>query len=173
MEDVSVLEVDERLATQDSDLVNLIKEDYANTWLILNVRRNGRLVWRVPVTLGISERSLFCEKGFNYYAYQNWYIDTTVRHKKIIIAAFLIMFDESMWFKEMRKYITSNFLFLMDGFEEDIEIIEFYNDAGLITIYRLKQLLENAIQKNNVEVAASILDLINCKSGFTAKSLQL
>jgi hypothetical protein len=102
--------------------------------------------------------------------------DSKERRKKTIIAAFRVMFPEGLTdeaAKDYRNYVIANLTFLLKGFEEDLDIIKLYDDAGLITCFRLKQLLENARLKNNADATTSILDLLNRKSGSKAKSLIL
>jgi hypothetical protein len=85
------------------------------------------------------------------------------------------MFPEGLTAETIKAYrhtVTANIPAMMEGFEEDIEIIKLYGNAGFITPYRLNQLLENARQKNNDEVAATIQVILN-KSGPAIKSLHL
>jgi hypothetical protein len=75
--------------------------------------------------------------------------------------------------RHYRYYVKRNFLGLIRGKEEDIETIRKYDEAGFITIYRLKQLLKMATDKNDIEVAAFLLDLIGKREGTRIKSLKL
>ncbi|MDR1639557.1 MAG: leucine-rich repeat domain-containing protein [Clostridiales bacterium] len=177
-----VLEVDERLVAQDSGLEELmfLTDDVYNSSMILNVTRDGKLVCRTLIPLNREIRRYknryICAEGFNYSNYDNWYKHAKDRQSKSIIAAFRVMFPEGLTdetIKIYRTYATKNLLAMIEGFEEDMETIKLYYEAGFITTYRLKQLLENARQKSNVEVASEILDLLERKNGIAAKSLRL
>ncbi|MDR2752419.1 MAG: leucine-rich repeat domain-containing protein [Clostridiales bacterium] len=177
-----LLEVDERLVAEDSgleDLISVISSKYSRG-LILGVIRDGKVVSRAPMPFAgyncLYQERLIGKNGFNYPAFDRWFRATTDRHVKSAIAAFRFMLPKGLTsdaIEAYRTYVISNFPCLIDGFEEDIDAIKFYDGAGLITPYRLKQLLENARKKNNVEAASVILDLINRKSGSNAKSLFL
>jgi hypothetical protein len=182
LKDIRVLDVNESLVEPKSGLEDLILMSGNNIskWLILNVRRNGRLVCRVPMPeckCYMNYKNCYiCDKGFNYSTFDEWFTTAKERILKTIIAAFRSMYPEGLTdeaIKAYRDYIITNCTFLMRDFEEDIEVIRLYDEAGLITPYRLKQLLENARAKNNAEVTTLILDLLNRKSGSKAKSLML
>jgi hypothetical protein len=155
---VKVLEVDERLLTRDSGFETFIltANCFSDKWVILYVRRDGKLAYRVPLPAGAYYFNSFInQKGFDCYTYDGL-MASEDRHIKIIMVAFRVMFNEGLKeTKSLRSYVLANFSFLMEGFEEDIDTIKLYNDAGLITTYRLKQLLENARQKNNAEVVTA------------------
>ncbi|MDR1639562.1 MAG: leucine-rich repeat domain-containing protein [Clostridiales bacterium] len=175
LRNVKILDVDERLVTRDSgfEIFLLMENSFYVKWVILYMRRDGKLAYRVPLPVGAYfSNSLINEKGFDCYAYDDW-IANEGKPIKIIMAAFRVMFNEGLKeTKELRRYVLANFSSLMEGFEEEIDTIKLYTDAGLITNFRLKQLLENATKKNNVEVAAAILELINSR-GSSVKSLHL
>ncbi|MDR1639558.1 MAG: leucine-rich repeat domain-containing protein [Clostridiales bacterium] len=174
---IHVLEVDERMIARNSGLEKLIISTDGGR-LILYVRRDEKLVCRVPFPMinGYSNPNYFCEKGFNYSAYDECFEAATGRYLKSAIAAFRVMFHEGLTLEEIKafkNYATANLTFLIKGFEDDIETIKLYDEAGFITAYRLKQLLENARIRNNVEAAAAILELLNRRSGAKTKSLRL
>ncbi|MDR1639556.1 MAG: leucine-rich repeat domain-containing protein [Clostridiales bacterium] len=177
-----ILEVEEAMVTQQSGLEELIVNTYDlnKEGLILYVRRNGKLIFRVPFSFYYGYikpgTPFISEKGINYSFYDEWFSISSDRQLKSMIAAFRFMFTEGLTaeaIKKYKKYASSNFPALIDGFEEDIEVIKLYDDAGIISVNRLKQLLENASKKNNVEAAAGILELMNRREGSTVKSLRL
>jgi hypothetical protein len=75
--------------------------------------------------------------------------------------------------KDYRDYVKANFSFLIQGNEENIEVIDEFEKAGLVTHYRLKQLLDNATQKGKAELAAFLMEKINSVYGSKVKSLAL
>jgi hypothetical protein len=173
-----VLEVDERLVTNSSGLEDLIMttEGHSAGWLFLNVRRDGNLVCRVPFPResGCSKGNFIDENGFNGDAFDDWFLRANDRYIKAAIAAFRVMFPKNLtWTKDYRNYALYNFSFLLDSFEEDVETIKLYTEAGLITAYRLRKLLERARAKRNVELVAAIMELLDFKCGYSAKILRL
>ncbi|MDR2749788.1 MAG: hypothetical protein LBC41_03920 [Clostridiales bacterium] len=62
---------------------------------------------------------------------------------------------------------------MLQGEERDIENIRLFNNAGLVTVFRLKELLEIATATQNVELAAYLVEAIQKKSGSKSKSLKM
>jgi hypothetical protein len=178
----NVLEVDEVLVSQDSNLEDLISMtvDKLKRWLILNVLREGKLVCRVPfeINKGEAPKKNCYIRGQWFYGpnYDEWFEYEEDRRLRATVAAFRVMFPEGLTPERVnayKKYAITNFPAMMADIEEDTEAITLYDNAGIITVYRLKQLLEKALRKNNTEVAAVVLDLLNRKSCSVVKSLDL
>ncbi|MDR1639566.1 MAG: leucine-rich repeat domain-containing protein [Clostridiales bacterium] len=183
LRDIGVLEVEESLVTKQSGLEELIlftQDDVSDRkWLILNVRRNGKLVARAPFSFfewyNKHKIHFICENDFNYSTYDYWFDNSRDQQLKATIGAFRAMFprNKRAYVNFYRDHVIDNFCALMRGFEEDTETIKFYDEAGFATPDHLMQLLENARKKNNVDVTATILDLLNSKNRTAEKSLVL
>ncbi|MDR1643229.1 MAG: leucine-rich repeat domain-containing protein [Clostridiales bacterium] len=176
---IRFLEVEENMMTRESGLKNLIL--YASNHGLMNllVKRDGKLIYRLQFYYGNEEyhytEQFFHENPKDYYDYDNWYKSTPDKRLKATIAAFRIMFPEGLTesdIKAYREYVDVNFAYLMHGVEGDLEIIKLYVEADLMSPDHLMQLMEIASQKNDVELASMILDLL-AKKGPTAKSLVL
>jgi hypothetical protein len=61
----------------------------------------------------------------------------------------------------------------MRGNEGNIDIIRMYGEVGLLSPYRLNNLLDMATARKDTELSAYLIDLIKRKYGSKAKSLKL
>jgi hypothetical protein len=178
---IRFLEVEESMMTRESGLKDLIlyARNYENLMNLL-VKRDGKLIYRLQFSYWNKEY-LFTNRFFHvntkdYCDYDNWYKNTKNEKVKATIAAFRIMFPDGLTegdIKAYREYVDVNFADLMHGVEDDLEIIKLYDEADIISPDHLMQLLEIVGQKNDVELVATILDMINRKGVTTAKSLHL
>jgi hypothetical protein len=176
--DVKVLEIGEKTFAQEMLIEDIFRRTLGyKIWITVRVMRLG-----VP----ICELIIFEE--FNYEVFDSTdifdykkYDETIVSYIKsmsckVNAAALRLLYPinlSSEYERYYRKYVSRNFHVLIQGKEEDIETIRKYDEAGLITIYRLKQLLKMATDKQNIEVSAFLLDLIGKKEGALIKSLKL
>jgi hypothetical protein len=143
------------------------------------VRRNGKLIARAPFPFfewyNKHKIHFICENGFNYSAYDYRFVNSKDQQLKATIGAFRAMFPRNTkaYVDSYRKHAINHFLTMMRGFEEDTETIKFYDEAGFATADHLMHFLEIAKKKNNVDLTATILDLLNSKNRTAEKSLVL
>ncbi|MDR1643230.1 MAG: leucine-rich repeat domain-containing protein [Clostridiales bacterium] len=178
---IRFLVVEENMMTRESGLKDLIlyARNYENLMNLL-VKRDGKLIYRLQFSFWKGEYhytdQFFHENPKDYYDYDDWFNSTLDKRLKATIAAFRIMFPEGLTegdIKAYREYVDVNFADLMHGVEDDLEIIKLYDEDDIISPDHLMQLFEIASQKNDVELVATILDMINRKGVTTAKSLHL
>jgi hypothetical protein len=173
--------IQESLVTKNSNLLNWLYYSSAfKDWIVLRVYRDGKELYRLvhdecrPVDH--SDYNYASPEGMNYERYDNYFKCCSSMLIKVNMAAYRLIWPIDLpedMAANYRAYVRSNFLTLISGKEEDIEHIKLLNEAGLITAFRLKQLLENATQKKNIEVTAFLIETINKTKGSKAKSLKL
>jgi hypothetical protein len=149
-----------------------------NEWITVRVMRLGASICEFVIFCKFDDFRVF-EKtdilDFQRYD-ENMVSEITSMPCKVNAAAMRLLRPVDLSSEHERHYrdsVKKNFLGMIRGKEEDIETIRKYDEAGFITIYRLKQLLKMATDKQNIEVAAFILDLIGKKEGALVKSLKL
>jgi hypothetical protein len=180
LDDVCEVEVQEGMIRLDSNLVFWLDFQIPyKDWVVLRVFRDGeelyRFVhnerWRVDT----NEFNYIGPQGIIYDNYDLHFADSSSMRCKALMAAYRLVWPtdlpEHIELK-YRTYVKDNFLGLIKGKEEDIESIRLFCNAGLITPFRLKQLLENASKKNNIEVAAYLVEEIR-KNESKPKSLKM
>jgi hypothetical protein len=183
LKDVEVLEIGEKMLTNASFFERSTQMLLGwDEWITVRVTRMGALICEF-VILGDYEGYYSGYKLFDsldVFSYKKYDEKVVSKIKslpcKVNAAALrlLLPIDLSSEYElHYRKYVKKNFLKLIQGKEEDIETIRKYDEAGFVTIYRLKQLLKLAVDKQNVEVSAFLVDLIGRKEGARIKSLKL
>ncbi|MDR2750182.1 MAG: leucine-rich repeat domain-containing protein [Clostridiales bacterium] len=157
---VTEVELQESMIRQDSNLLNWLHSSISSgDWVTLQVFRDGkelyRLVhdkrWRVDS----NKYRYIGPQGILYDRYDSRFEDSLYSRCKVFMAAYRLIWPTDLpedIEKKYRLYVRNNFLALISGKEEDFESIRMFNNAGLITAFRLKQLLENATKKKNVAV---------------------
>jgi hypothetical protein len=146
-------------------------------WITVRVMRLGVPICELLIFQELNYEVFDSTDIFDYKKYDESIVSNISSMScKLNAAALRLLYPidlSSEYERYYRKCVRRNFLVLIQGKEEDIETIRKYDEAGLITIYRLKQLLKMAADKNNIEVAAFLLDLIGKKEGTRIKSLKL
>ncbi|MDR1638999.1 MAG: leucine-rich repeat domain-containing protein [Clostridiales bacterium] len=180
LDDVYEVEVQEGMIRLDSNLVFWLDFQIPyKDWVVLRVFRDGKELyrfvhnerWRVDT----NEYNYMGPQGIIYDHYDLHFDDTSSMHCKALMAAYRLVWPTDLpeeIEKKYRTYVKHNFSGLIQGKEEDIESIRLFCNAGLLTPFRLKQLLENASKKNNTELVAYLVEEIR-KSGSKSKSLKL
>ncbi|MDR1640928.1 MAG: leucine-rich repeat domain-containing protein [Clostridiales bacterium] len=174
----SEVELHESMITSESNLVHwLHNRALVDDWVTLRVVRDGKELyrfihnerWRVDT----SEGNYIGPQGMLYDHYDNNFKNITHKRCKALMAAYRLIWPIDLperIEKKYRLYVKNNFSELIKGKEEDIETIRLLNDAGLISAFHLKKLLENAAKNKNVEIVAYLVDQLR---EIRAKSLEL
>jgi hypothetical protein len=178
LDHVNEVELQESMMTPKSNLVHWLRYGApVDDWVTLRVFRDGKELyrfiqnerWRVDTYEG----NYIGHQGMIYDHYDNNFENIIHKRCKVFMAAYRLIWPIDLpehIEKKYRLYVRNNFLELIKGKEEDIETIRLFNNAGLISAFRLMKLLENATQKKNVELAAYLVDQLR-ESG--SKSLEL
>ncbi|MDR1640926.1 MAG: leucine-rich repeat domain-containing protein, partial [Clostridiales bacterium] len=166
LDDICEVEVQEGMIRLDSNLVNWLdfRLNYKK-WVVLRVFRDDKELyrfvhnerWRVDT----SKYNYIGPEGMIYENYDNNFDNISSVQCKALMAAYRLVWPTDLpedIEKKYRIYVKDHYLGLIKGKEEDIESIRLFCSAGLITPFRLKQLLENASAKNNIELAACLME---------------
>jgi hypothetical protein len=178
LHDVKVLEIGEKTFAQKMLIEDIFRRTLGSkSWITVKVIRLGVPFCEFIIFEEFNYEVFDSTDIFDYKKYdENILSDIKSISCKVNAAALRLLYPinlSSAYERYYRKYVSRNFPVLIQGKEEDIETIRKYDEAGLITIYRLKQLLKMATDKQNIEVSAFLLDLIGKKESALVKSLKL
>jgi hypothetical protein len=174
------VELQESLVMQDSNIAHWLHRCVpCKHWVTFRVFRDGNEVYRFVHEgfwrIDLEEQNYIGLQGMLYHCYDDHFFSSSMRCK-VNMAAYRLVWPIDLP-KDLEKkywiYVRGNFLALIDGKEEDMDSIRLFNKAGLISAFRFNQLLEKAMKKENVELAAFLIEEMNKKSGPKAKSLKL
>jgi hypothetical protein len=174
---VREVELQESMVALDSNLLGWLEYGVGlRSWVAIRVFRDDKELYRFVFDDPWYDCTYIGSHGIIYDSYDRLYQYASSANSKAHMAAYRVFWPvdlPSKMEKKYRTYVRNHFWELFKGKEEDIETIRIFIEAGLIKVFHLNQLLENAAKKGNAELAAYLLEEIGKESGAKPKSLEL